>query len=165
MFYVGKGQKDRISAHESEARGESQHPKCQRIRDIWNCGLEVVRRKVKTFVDAESAYAFEVCEIARIGRAKLTNLTDGGGGREIGKKPVEPIEVARQMCKYIAAAVVMRAKGQKFSVESINEVQDYLLTVTTKRLWLKFGTEFMSGELAKYGIEAKFPNEAEQVQA
>lgn len=79
-FYVGKGKGDRITHHELEAkRGHTCH-KCSVIRKIWSNGGEVLKQVVFETDDESEALAQECAFIARIGRANLTNRTDGGEG-------------------------------------------------------------------------------------
>lgn len=165
VFYVGKGQGERIAAHEMEARRDSEHPKCVRIRDIWAAGFDVIRHKAKTFKDEQEAYDFEADEIDRIGLQNLTNLAPGGGApRQLIAKP-SPEVSARMLCKCIARAAKMAAAGQRYSIDALNDVNDHLLTVIAKKLWLKLGAEFMKTELGKHGIKANFPDAPQQVQA
>lgn len=77
VFYVGKGCRDRIYAHEKEAKKGVISPKCDRIREIWDVGLVVVRREVARFLDEASALAYES---ERIGQYQwLTNSIKSGG--------------------------------------------------------------------------------------
>lgn len=77
-FYVGKGKRNRIYAHENEARTDCQCHKCRVIRKIWKSGGEVQRYKVLTTHDEMEAYAYEAQLITLIGRESLVNLRDGG---------------------------------------------------------------------------------------
>ncbi|SRR6266516_7591087 len=43
VFYVGHGHRDRLVAHEQEARTACQCEKCMVIRSIWDAGLMVQR--------------------------------------------------------------------------------------------------------------------------
>lgn len=80
VFYVGKGKKARVDAHEAEARKGFASAKCDRIRDIWSDDLEVVKRRVATFVDEQDAFDFEADLICEYGLHNLTNIAPGGGG-------------------------------------------------------------------------------------
>ncbi|WP_376742500.1 GIY-YIG nuclease family protein [Ensifer canadensis] len=80
VFYVGKGQKARIDAHEAEANRGVASAKCDRIRDIWSLGLSVTKRKVASFADEQEAFDFEADLICGYGLESLTNITPGGGG-------------------------------------------------------------------------------------
>jgi hypothetical protein len=77
-FYIGKGKKDRINAHEKEARKGEIHPKCDVIREIEKDGLSVIKEEVKRFASEDAAYNFEKKLIKKIGLSNLTNLTHGG---------------------------------------------------------------------------------------
>lgn len=83
VFYVGKGQGNRINQHEHEARTgkdiTNKH-KVGVIRKIWAGGGEVVKEKIYETYDEQEALEVEQALIASIGRSNLTNLTDGGEG-------------------------------------------------------------------------------------
>lgn len=79
-FYVGKGKGDRIHQHEKEARKGCPCQKCRVIRRIWQQGKEVCKYIVYTTEVSAEAYAFEAELVRGIGRHRLTNLVDGGGG-------------------------------------------------------------------------------------
>lgn len=62
IFYVGKGQKDRLDDHEREARGEIRTCNAQKvaiIREIWDAGEEVVKEKAAFFEKEADAYLYE----------------------------------------------------------------------------------------------------------
>lgn len=84
VFYVGKGKGDRILAHEREAAAGRVSRKCARIRDIWDAGLVVERRKVRSFADEQAAYDFEAALIETRGLHTLTNAKPGGGSPRSG---------------------------------------------------------------------------------
>jgi hypothetical protein len=79
-FYVGKGTGRRLLRHEIEARGACACHRCRTIRCIWADGAVVERRVVCWTDDEGQAFAREIALIASIGRANLTNQTDGGDG-------------------------------------------------------------------------------------
>ncbi len=79
-FYVGKDGSHRLLKHLSEARCGHRCYKCHVIRKIWRTGGEVSYCVVLTTHDEVEAYAEEARQVALIGRANLTNRTDGGGG-------------------------------------------------------------------------------------
>jgi hypothetical protein len=79
-FYVGKGTGRRLLRHEIEARGACPCHRCRTIRCIWADGAVVERRVVFRTDDEPQAFAREIALIASIGRANLTNRTDGGDG-------------------------------------------------------------------------------------
>lgn len=80
IFYVGKGKFNRVYAHESEARRGCQCNKCVYIRKLWSSGGFVVKRIVFVSDDELKAYTEERRRIARLGRNRLTNMTNGGQG-------------------------------------------------------------------------------------
>lgn len=83
VFYVGKGQKNRIHEHEYEARtGKTANPhKVNVIRKIWAGGGEVVKEKIYHTDDEDAAYEVEEDTIAFYGISNLTNILEGGRGR------------------------------------------------------------------------------------
>lgn len=82
VFYVGKGQGDRINQHEYEAKNGRVSDKYDTIRAIIQNGLYVVKRKVAQFEDEVSAYAFEALHMESFKKGDLTNKAAGGfGGR------------------------------------------------------------------------------------
>jgi hypothetical protein len=93
-FYVGKGQRNRDEAHEYEARKAAKvcSEKVRKIREIWFCDLEIVRRRIAHFNDEADAYAFEAARIAEIGLQNLTNVKPGGFG---SKWPAESVGAGR----------------------------------------------------------------------
>jgi hypothetical protein len=78
VFYVGKGQGNRIDQHEEEARKGGESHKCNVIRKIWSEGGEVIKQKIAFFDDDEDACQLEVLLIDFFGRDTLTNRTNGG---------------------------------------------------------------------------------------
>lgn len=79
-FYVGKGQGDRIYAHEqAAARGVRGH-RYSIIRKIWKQGGQVQRYILLTTDDPQEAFDYERDTIALYGRENLSNQTDGGDG-------------------------------------------------------------------------------------
>jgi len=79
-FYVGKGTRNRMYAHDYEARSGHKCHKCSIIRKIWREGGKVQRYTVLVTPDEVEALAYEVELIALYGRDTLANLTDGGEG-------------------------------------------------------------------------------------
>jgi hypothetical protein len=78
VFYVGKGARNRLDAHENEAKSGINSYKCNKIRSIWEDGHQIVKRKVAQFWDETAAYEHEAERIAEIGLANLTNVLPGG---------------------------------------------------------------------------------------
>jgi hypothetical protein len=79
-FYVGKGKRRRIYAHEAEARSGCECRKCRTIRKVWRDGGQVQRYIIFTTNNETEAFDFERETIAQYGRKNLCNLTDGGEG-------------------------------------------------------------------------------------
>ena len=97
-FYVGKGVGRRCHFHAWEAKtsNRSTH-KLNKIRKIQSLGLNVIVRKVEENVSHEQAKDLEcllIAEMRDIG-IDLTNLTDGGDGREGYKASPETIAKTR----------------------------------------------------------------------
>lgn len=89
VFYVGKGQRDRMHQHEimaKKGRVCGNYPKFCRLREILLAGLSVKADVVARFRTAEEAFSHERVLIAEIGLHNLTNITPGGGGQA----PVNP---------------------------------------------------------------------------
>lgn len=78
VFYVGKGCGARVDEHEREARRGVDHPKNDRIRDIWAAGRQVEKRIVQTFGTEAAAFRRERKLIAQYGQDALCNIHSGG---------------------------------------------------------------------------------------
>lgn len=89
VFYVGKGQGNRMDAHERNARNEVDTYTCRKIRKVWNSGGQIIKTKVAFFDDEDAAFEKEKELIAFYGRDTLTNLTDGGEGASGWKSSIE----------------------------------------------------------------------------
>lgn len=84
-FYIGKGCKNRIEAHERNARNHQEdcnHRVCNTIRKLWREGYEVIRERVADNISEESAFELEkfFVSMGLIYNWPLTNHTDGGEG-------------------------------------------------------------------------------------
>lgn len=98
-FYVGKGCRDRMHAHEREAARGVRSRKCDKIRELRAAGLEVGKRKVAEFDDEQAAYDFETDAIASIGLEKLTNVFPGGQTAWIDRERLRTEAKAKQDAK------------------------------------------------------------------
>lgn len=78
VFYVGKGQGNRVMNHEREAASKCKCYKCRTIRKIWRGQQEIERAIVFETEDESEAYDREIALIAKYGRENLCNCTDGG---------------------------------------------------------------------------------------
>jgi hypothetical protein len=83
-FYVGKGCKARIEAHETNARKHSDcnHRVCNTIRKLWREGYEVIKEKIADNITEKSAFILEklYVSLGSIYGWNLVNHTDGGEG-------------------------------------------------------------------------------------
>lgn len=75
VFYVGKGTKSRINAHEREALTGCECDKCQVIREIWKNGYPVKKRLVFETLIEEEAFKNEKDLILKHSGKYLTNIT------------------------------------------------------------------------------------------
>jgi hypothetical protein len=92
IFYIGKGTKRRVFAHEADARGGHNCHKCNAIRKVWREGGEIQRYILLTTEDEQEAFDYEKEMIALHGRGNLCNQTDGGEGPSGRVAPPEEIE-------------------------------------------------------------------------
>ena len=84
VFYVGKGTKERILAHEKETRAILKANRLMLLKhkhkviiQIWDAGFDVVQEIIYRTDDEEAAYQAEAHGIREIGLAHLTNETPG----------------------------------------------------------------------------------------
>lgn len=131
IFYVGKGQGNRINAHEAEAHRGIQSHKCNIIRQEWENGQEIIKQKVAFFDDEEDAYELEILLIEFFGRENLANLCEGGEG---GARPGAG-----------------RHRIQKIKVPIISGVEHVLIGIPLD-LWQEF-CEAASDEITLPGFE------------
>jgi len=98
-FYVGKGSRGRINAHETEARkpiNKQWNPaKCKIINEIKNEGLLLIKEIIQDRLSEQQAYILEDQLIKKHGKVAtggiLVNIVDGGsGGKRKGhNKPID----------------------------------------------------------------------------
>jgi hypothetical protein len=84
-FYVGKGVKARIEAHEMNARNHEKdcnHRVCNTIRKLWREGHRVIREKIAEGITEASAFALEqfYVSLGMVYGWPLCNHTNGGEG-------------------------------------------------------------------------------------
>lgn len=80
VFYIGKGSKRRVFAHENEARSGCKCHKCNIIRKVWKEGSDIQRYILLTTESEQEAFEYEREMIALHGRDNLCNHTAGGEG-------------------------------------------------------------------------------------
>lgn len=96
-FYVGKGSKRRMHAHQYKARHGVRGHLYAKIRKLWAAGSDYSAVVVFRARDEKRALAEEVRRIALYGRASLTNKTDGGdGARNLSAEARERIAASRR---------------------------------------------------------------------
>jgi hypothetical protein len=83
VFYVGKGQGNRINDHERDAKKGAESLKCDIIRKIWSEGGSVLKQKVAFFDLKNDAYALESLLIDFFGIENLANYADGRKDRSV----------------------------------------------------------------------------------
>ncbi len=112
VFYVGKGCGARLHQHEREARRGVDHPKNDRIREIWGAGFQVEKRVVRWFRTEAAAFECERKTISRYGQAALCNVHSGG--------PIQfaPKSEANRDADSIRALFVIGAKTNMFRAPS-----------------------------------------------
>lgn len=79
-FYIGYGQKQRVSAHFYPSSLKIKSRKSNKIKSIQNKGFKVIRTKLYEYLSFEDANIIEVDLIDRIGKKILMNEADGGSG-------------------------------------------------------------------------------------
>jgi hypothetical protein len=115
IFYVGKGQRNRINEHEIEARREeAQSDKVKVIREVWAEGKEILKQKIAFFDVEQDAYDLETCLIKFFGMENLTNLVEVRGAA-IGN---------RNAVLYNRDSLQMRVNGGLVEL-----IDDYLLAM------------------------------------
>lgn len=82
VFYVGKGQGERVDYHEKEARTNCACRKCQRIRGIWAKGAAVAKRIVLHTNSEKDAYQYERQRIKQYPKDRLCNCKGGHSGKQ-----------------------------------------------------------------------------------
>lgn len=142
-FYIGKGKGARMDAHERDARIGCRSPRATRIREIWEAGGDVVKKKLAEFSDEDAAYKREAEEIA--GRkGQLVNVGPGGYGGQRARRMAASnedgittaIHIRRDHWELLRRAAFARAEktGERASVSAVIdeliESQKYQLGAT-----------------------------------
>lgn len=158
VFYVGKGKKSRVKAHEVEAKKGFISLKCDRIREIWAAGFEVTNVRVASFCDEQDAYDFEAARICEYGLNNLTNIAPGGGGGRGGPTIYHDRVIVRATAECINRTKNGEIKGVLVNgsyldlVEILNLYKDRAFEVVSRRglqwandIATRFGVEFSHG--------------------
>ena len=155
-FYVGKGKGERIYAHEREAEGKSQHPKCRVIREIKELGYVIEYKILKRFEDEEQAYLYEAEVILDIGLENLTNLVHGGN---INTNKRSNNCEHRAMVSLLA--VILKKTRGNFSHNTMTfaglqlDITNTLRIIVTKnleKLFAKRGIDWVFNEFKKHNV-------------
>lgn len=156
-FYVGKGQGNRVEAHEIEAKKGRVSRKYDTIREITAAGLSVIKRKVAFFEDEKSAYAFESLHMASFKNGELTNIQIGGfGGRYSMAKEPSPLidsEIILKCAKLLHTMV--QEDSTKWKVlgqmkDFKEEIEKYL--AEARKIASSRGAEWVNKLTKPYGI-------------
>lgn len=75
VFYVGKGSGQRIDEHEKETKRGGDFPRHIIIRQIWEAGEQIVKRKVQENITQDMAFELEKQLIKKYGPENLSNWT------------------------------------------------------------------------------------------
>jgi hypothetical protein len=90
VFYIGKGKDERCLDHLFE---DDDHPKVQRIRDIFAAGLEPrIEMLAHGLRTEQEAYNIEAAAIGLLGLENLTNRVVGKDSLRFGRKGLSELE-------------------------------------------------------------------------
>jgi hypothetical protein len=90
VFYIGKGKGERCLDHLFE---DDDHPKVQRIRDIFSAGLEPrIEMLAHGLRTEQEAYNIESAAIGLLGLQNLTNRVVGKDSLRFGRKGLSELE-------------------------------------------------------------------------
>lgn len=112
VFYVGKGQGERMYQHEKDARGGRVSRKCTLIREILADGYSLRYATVSRHREEGEAYKAEAALIEEIGLANLTNIHTGIL-RWFGRNVAEKAQYAHDL-EYARILAGMAYKTQHF---------------------------------------------------
>lgn len=150
-FYIGKGQKSRVTQHEAEAKKGKRSSKCDRIRDIWAAGLEIERRIVERFDDEMAAYELEHKLVAEYPIGQLTNVIPGGFGPMTRTSKTESRRFLKSNGKAFAKIILSLRKHSKVYVLGIDVTEN--IRKFLKEMLDKHGFEAMAEAVRPHGLD------------
>ncbi len=109
-FYIGKGSGDRVKHHERDAKRGCSLPKSNRIREIWQDGVDYERRICKRFQLEADALRYEKKLILRIGLQRLANIAPGRSPSKPKNLPANAVEVLRKLEELNVFRIVLLKK-------------------------------------------------------
>lgn len=162
-FYVGKGQRNRINAHEVEAFNGRVSRKCDTIRAIQAAGFQIGKRKIAHFDDEVKAYEFEKERIESFEFGVLTNVAHGGVGAMSGvlpPKPTKNVDYATVKACSIYLSHEDRLGGTNWEIPTgpgRSVIMDFRVTIDwflqdVYKIARKRGYEFVNEISKKYGV-------------
>lgn len=153
VFYVGKGQKDRMYHHEKEAIKGIYSRKCKKIREILQSGLCIEYEIDSRYSDESKAYSREKDLIQSIGLENLTNVVAGGGGIIPAREKAETWSDVRSTVFALADVMHKHARGHELYLHGLNLVE--MAKSYISRLIANFGIEKVAKEFKKYNVEVR----------
>jgi hypothetical protein len=159
-FYVGKGKGERMYAHEREAEGKSQHPKCKVIRDIKSLGYVIEYKIVKRFDDEEEAYLYEAQVILETGLENLTNLLPGGRVKPSKRSKKNAQFKEHKQLVSILAVILRKTKGHFNNAKmkyagleiDVTETLGIIVTKNMEKLLAAHGIDWVFNEFKKHNV-------------
>ena len=131
VFYIGKGQGQRIDSHEWEARRSVLGPhanthKINIIRKIWASGGEVLKTRLAEFETGEEALFYEIALIFFMN--DLTNKTLGGDGAlghtvsEEARRKMSQAQMGKSYGEERLRKMSEVQRGKELSAETRNKI-------------------------------------------
>jgi hypothetical protein len=154
VFYVGKGTRSRIDAHEVEARNGRISRKCDMIRLIESAGHNIGKRTVRSFGDEQAAYDFESDLIDKYGLNNLTNIVPGGGTARLG-----PTIYADRVQVRATAELINRTRNGEIPQILVDNRPFYLLPILEEykqraiKIMTVRGQDWVNAISKRFGVE------------
>ena len=133
VFYVGKGKANRVFAHLKQARSEANGDKLERIREIWQVGLEPKIDILRHGLTEDVAFEVEgtAIHLVELMGGNLTNLVNGHGVLR-GRVDADELEArSNRKISAIKEPVVLIKIGREYSPDLTPEQ----LYERTRRWW------------------------------